>query len=115
MSLRDLMARNAVAIMAADGINEPATYHFRSGAPDRSFNVIVRHEQIDPLGPDDRDTATVQMADVFVPVSATAGIETYAEGDEITLSIRYGLPPRRCRIVEELSASPMGFLLRVVA
>lgn len=115
MSLHQLMAQHAAQIVQGEHADEVATYHFADGSPDRSVRVIMSREVAADLGGDPADTATIQEATAFLANNATIGITTWSNGDEITVPIRYGQPPVRCRIVEELSSGPMGFVLRIAS
>lgn len=115
MSLRDLMAAHAAELTRTDHNGETATYRFHNGDPDRTVQVVVDRQALSTLGADEVDSVTIQEATVFIPYSTTIGVTTIDEGDTIELPIRYGNPAVVCRIAEELSSGPNGFLVRVVA
>ena len=109
------MAQHAQEMVRTDHTGELASYQFHDGTPDRTMNVVVNREALSYFGGDEADGATIQQATVFIPYSETAGITSVDEGDTITLPIRYGQPAVRCRVAEELSSGPHGFLVRVIA
>lgn len=112
MTLRDLMAQHAREVTRLDHLGEPVTIHPVSGDPDRIVNAVVNRQVLEPYGDDPRDTATIQAATVFVSFQDLPFVD---DGDEITMPIRLGAAPVRCRIAEVVDSDELGWTLRVVA
>jgi hypothetical protein len=115
VTLRDLMAQHARGVLTRpDHCGEPVTWHFASGAADRSFNAVVNRLMLEQLNSVGTVAAVVKAATVFVPNDSTLGVTSVADGDEISVALRLGAAPVRCRVAEVLSEDEGGFLVRCV-
>lgn len=115
MTLRDRMARDALAIARADHHGETVVFHAAAGGDPRSFLAVPNRDRLAALGRDPDLGAAAREATVFLPRNAdpALGVEVVEDGDELEVVLQLGKPAVRCRIAETLSEDDGGFLVRV--
>lgn len=96
-------------------MGEGVTFHPVGGGASRTFPAVVNRDRLQQIGRNQDLGTAAREATVFLPYSATAteGVVTVADGDELTLPLQLGQPAVRCRILETLSEDEGGFLVRV--
>lgn len=115
MNLSDLMARHARRdLTRLNQCGEPVTWHFADGSPDREFRAVIDRQLLEPMNGIGVTAGAVRGARVWVPRDSTSGVERVVEGDDVTVRLRIGYPPARCRVVETLSEDEGGFLVQVL-
>lgn len=115
MNLPDLMRRHAESAIANSAhLAEEATWHYAGGGQDRQVRVVVNRQQLEPANGIGGTAASARSARVWLARNSINGVTAVADGDEITVAIRLGAPPERCRIVEVVTEGHGGFLLQVM-
>mgnify|MGYP003630628346 FL=1 len=113
MSLRSLQARHAQQILGnANGVAEPVTYRFKSGAADRTFNAVVKRLFLEPSTPQSRPVK-VRRCDVEIVRDQTVGVLATSPGDAIILPVGIGEVAAVCRITRVLSQDHAQIVVQV--
>jgi hypothetical protein len=111
VSLRDLQKRHMRQILGnANGVAEPVTYRFASGAADRTFNAVVRRV------PGDGGDAAVnrRTCQVVIPRADDVGVESVVVGkDKILVAVRIGEAASELRVIRVLSEAPSHIYVEV--
>lgn len=102
MTLRETMARDAIALTNANEFGEEITYVFKDGTPDRQILAVVDRQDTEPAAGAAPQVARLKAIVEFAN-HATAGVTAVAPGDKLLLPMRLGQEAVTARITRVIS------------
>lgn len=112
MGLRELLAADAAAFVNTEDFGETVTYFDGGIGEGREISALVFREEPGA----EQGFGRIHKAIVSVRNSAELGVSSpQVDSDEISVVLREGLEPVRCRVARIVEGDPALWTLEVVA